>query len=314
MDRRLPRADALQGRRFTTYTEREGLVGNQVRAIYEDGDGVLWIGTYDGGLYRLKDGRLTRYTRKEGLHDNGVFQILEDDSGNFWIGLQSRHLPREPARLERRSPRARGDRSTSVVLGAKDGLASLGGQRRPSAGRNEDDRRPVLVSDDGRRGRRRSEGRSSQHQPPPVVIEEVRRAAKRWTSPPASQIPPATSSFEIRYTAPSFIEPGQVGFRYRLAGLDDDWVDARRRARRRCYHRIPPGRYRFMVIAANNDGVWNTHGAGVDIVVLPPFWRTWWFVDAGVAAIGVAGRPRPTNVASRGCAASTACRRRSRSS
>ena len=57
-----------------------------MRAFHEDADGYLWVGTYDGGLYRLANGRLTRFTRKEGLHDNGVFQILEDANGFFWMG------------------------------------------------------------------------------------------------------------------------------------------------------------------------------------------------------------------------------------
>jgi ligand-binding sensor domain-containing protein len=58
---------------------------NNVRSIYEDSEGVLWIGTYDGGLVRYFGGRWTRYTRKDGLFDNGVFQILQDSQANFWM-------------------------------------------------------------------------------------------------------------------------------------------------------------------------------------------------------------------------------------
>ena len=56
-----------------------------MRALKQDGDGALWIGTYDSGLGRFKDGRFTRYTTQDGLFDNGVFQILEDDYGWFWM-------------------------------------------------------------------------------------------------------------------------------------------------------------------------------------------------------------------------------------
>jgi ligand-binding sensor domain-containing protein len=56
-----------------------------VRALYQDNDRVLWIGTYDGGLGRFKDGRFTRYSMKDGLYGNGVFQILEDSAGWFWM-------------------------------------------------------------------------------------------------------------------------------------------------------------------------------------------------------------------------------------
>jgi signal transduction histidine kinase len=120
---------------------------------------------------------------------------------------------------------------------------------------------------------------------PPVVIEEVRRGGDAVDFAAGLEIPAGTSAFEIRYTAPSFVDPDQIAFRYRLDGLDDDWIDARDR-RAAVYHRVPPGRYRFNVIAANNDGVWNRQGAVLDIVVFPPLWRTWWFIVLASATSG----------------------------
>src|ERR1700721_1055082 len=70
---------------LTHWSEHEGLPSATVRSVYEDADGVLWVGTYDGGLGRYSDGRWTRYTQKNGLFDNGVFQILEDSQNNFWM-------------------------------------------------------------------------------------------------------------------------------------------------------------------------------------------------------------------------------------
>ena len=70
---------------FTHWTERDGLPGNSIRALYEDHDGVLWIGGYDGGLSRYKDGKFMRYTQRNGLFDDGVFQILEDKRENLWM-------------------------------------------------------------------------------------------------------------------------------------------------------------------------------------------------------------------------------------
>ena len=63
--------------RFTAWTERDGLPSNHVRALYEDGDGTLWIGSADGGLGRFKAGQFTRYTTKEGLFDEGR-KILDE--------------------------------------------------------------------------------------------------------------------------------------------------------------------------------------------------------------------------------------------
>jgi len=266
---------------FTTFTGRDGLVGNQVRAIYEDGDGVLWLGTSDSGLYRLKDGRLTRYTKKQGLYDNGVFQILEDDSGHFWIGCN-----RGIYRVSRRDLNEVADGAkasvTTVALGTKDGLESVeaNGGRQPAGMKAPDGRLwfPTMggvVVIDPKAVRLNTSA-------PPVVIEEVRRGGETVDFAAGLEVPAGTSAFEIRYTAPSFVDPEQIAFRYRLDGLDEDWIDARDR-RVAVYHRVPPGRYRFTVIAANNDGVWNTNGAGVDIIVFPPLWQTWWFLTLASA-------------------------------
>ncbi len=105
------------------------------------------------------------------------------------------------------------------------------------------------------------------------------------------RIPPDASTFEIRYTAPSFVKPEQMRFRYRLVGVDDEWIEAGDR-RVASFFRIPPGRYRFDVIAASHDGEWSASGPSVDILVLAPFWRTSWFLMlalAGAASLAIAG-------------------------
>lgn len=66
-------------------TAKDGLAGNFVLCIYQDADGALWIGIYDSGLSRFKDGHFTNYSMAQGLFSNGIFSILEDKEGNFWL-------------------------------------------------------------------------------------------------------------------------------------------------------------------------------------------------------------------------------------
>jgi signal transduction histidine kinase/ligand-binding sensor domain-containing protein len=278
---------------FTAYTEHEGFIGNAVRAIHEDNDGILWIGTYDGGLYRLAKERLTRYTRNDGLHDNGVFQILEDENGYFWMG-SNRGISRVSRRELNEFAEARRRSITSVVFGPKDGLASVevNGGSQPSGLKTADGKLwfptmgGVAVID--------PVAFRSNSWPPPAIIEEVRLAGKPIDFRKEVMVPPDAPTFEIRYTAPSFVKPEQVRFRYRLVGLDDEWIEAGDR-RSAGFHGVPPRAYRFEVIAASHDGVWNTDGPYLDIVVLAPFWRTWWFIALaliGSAAIVLAGHER----------------------
>jgi signal transduction histidine kinase len=139
-------------------------------------------------------------------------------------------------------------------------------------------------------------------QPPPVEIEEVilqptgRRIglttdangeAQPMENFPTNRpnatdeliIAPGESRVEIRYTALSFPAPDKVQFRYRLEGLDADWVQAGTR-RSVEYSHLRPGHYRFHVSACNNDGVWNPSGAGLAMIVEPYFWQTRTFLIA----------------------------------
>ena len=273
--------------RFTAWTERDGLPGNTVRALYQDNDGVLWIGTYDGGLGRFKDGRFTRYTMKDGLYGNGVFQILEDAAGWYWMSC-NRGIYR--VRKQELNDFADGKIKaiTSIGYGESDGLlnAECNGGRWPAGIRARDGKLwfptmdGVAVID--------PPTMTTNAQPPPVVIEAIRIdneavAVTTWES--AFQITPRQENFEIQYTALSFINSENLRFKYKLEGLDHDWVEAGTR-RTAYFSHVPPGDYTFRVIAANSDGVWNTEGKSVRITVLPPFYLTWWFLTLAALVVG----------------------------
>jgi signal transduction histidine kinase len=258
-----------------------------VRSFYQDEDGTLWIGTYDGGLNRFKDGRFTRYTMREGMFDNGVFRILDDSRGNFWMSSN-----RGVYRVSRRSLEdfaAGKTRSvTTVGYGKADGILNTecNGGAQPAGTRTRDGKlwfptqKGVAVIDPA--------AIRASPLPPPVLIEEFSVDNQKVAFGGGAHILPGQERFEIRYTGLSFTRPEQVRFKYRLEGLDKDWVDAGTR-RTVDYSYVPPGGYTFRVIAANSDGVWNMEGAALPIFVQPPFWRTWWFISlASLTAIGTA--------------------------
>jgi signal transduction histidine kinase len=105
------------------------------------------------------------------------------------------------------------------------------------------------------------------------------------------RIPPGQNRLEFQYTGLSLVVPEKVRFKYRLDGLDHEWVSAGTK-RSASYSYLPPGDYTFRVLACNNDDVWNEAGAQLALIVLPHFWQTWWFrVLAGlcIAAAGGGG-------------------------
>jgi signal transduction histidine kinase/ligand-binding sensor domain-containing protein len=270
--------------KFTLYTEKDGITNNILRSIYEDADGVLWIGMYDTGLYRFKDERFVHYTTREGLFDNGVFRIIEDKQGSFWISC---NLGIYRVRKDELNAIAAGRLRTTVAVpyNKRDGMlnSECNGGGQPAGIMTSDGhlwfptQGGVAVID--------PERVPVNQQPPLVVIESFVVDTKPVSARGPLRIEPGQVNVEIHYSGLSFINPELIKFKYKLEGLDTDWVDAGTR-RTAYYAHLPPGTYAFKVMAANRDGVWN-EGAIMQVVVRPRFWRTWWFISLIVCSLGV---------------------------
>ncbi len=280
------------------YTQTDGLIMDSVWALYVDAQDTLWVGTFGGGLSRLRDGKFVNYTRQTGLADDTISCIMEDRSGWFWFCSPHGVFRVKDLDLE---AVADGQRNTvtSINYGRADGLPSsecTGGYQ--PAGWETQDGRLLLPTLKGV-AVVRSGDLEFNSVPPPVVIEGAmleqrgkstnmnsEQLASRYSNSlrlidrPSSGkliIPPGESRLVIHYTALSFSAPDKSQFRYRLEGLETDWVNAGSR-RSVEYPDLRPGRYTFQVIACNNDGVWNQTGDAMAIIVQPHFWQTTTFL------------------------------------
>lgn len=90
--------------------------------------------------------------------------------------------------------------------------------------------------------------------------------------------------FEFEFAGLDYRSVGDIQYRYRLEGVDEDWYDAGTTRRGR-YAALQGGRYTLEVVAADKDGVWSEHVASVRLVVDPPPWQTWWFRVVVVASV-----------------------------
>jgi signal transduction histidine kinase/ligand-binding sensor domain-containing protein len=270
--------------KFTNFTTADGLSSNRVRALYEDAAGTFWLGTYDGGLNRFRDGRFTNYSTRNGLFSDGVFQILPDADGFFWMS-SNQGIYRVPVQELEDLAAGKIQVVTSEAFGRRDGLLNTecNGGRSPAGVRTRDGRLWFPTQEGAAVVNPKTVEKNPL--PPPVVIESATIDQKTVALADRLEIGPNQVNLEIAYTGLSFVKPEQVRFRYKLEGLDADWVEAGTR-RTAYYSYLPPNDYVFKVVAANNSGVWNTEGVSLRVTVYPPFWRTWWF--SALAALTVA--------------------------
>jgi signal transduction histidine kinase/ligand-binding sensor domain-containing protein len=263
---------------FTHWTEQKGLPSNNVRSIYEDAQGVLWVGTYDGGLGRYSEGRWTRYNRNSGLFDNGVFQILEDSQANLWMS-SNRGIFRVSKKQLNDVALGKQNSVITISYGRSDGMlnAECNGGLWPAGARDKRGRlwfptqEGVAVIE--------PEAISLDQRSPRVIIESADIDHVRADMAKPITIEPGQKGLEIQYTALSFSRPEQIVFRYMMEGLDTSWQEVGYR-RTAYFSHLPPGSYVFRVMAANSNGVWSTAQSNILIKVLPPFYRTTWFIAA----------------------------------
>jgi diguanylate cyclase (GGDEF)-like protein len=273
---------------ITSFAKTGSGVASQIRSIYEDSEGILWVGTFDSGLNRYKDGQFINYNTQTGLFNNGVFQILEDRRGNFWMSSN-----RGIYRISRQQLNDFADKKISVIncvaYGSQDGMpsAECNGGRQPAGVKARDGKLwfptmgGIVVID--------PEAVPYNEQPPLPTIESVKINQKTVAFKEGIQIEPFQTDLEIHYTAPSSIKAEHIHFKYKLEGLNEDWVDAGTR-RSVQYSHLPPGNYTFKLIAANSDGVWTETATTMNVLMKPFFYQTrlflaMWaliFVAAGV--------------------------------
>ncbi len=281
----------LEDDRVTVFRRREGeLPSDDVSSIVVDRDGVPWVGT-SSGLARWKDGRWTRISAADGLASDSITYLLDDVQGSLWVGSNKGLMQIAWARLNDFAD-GRATFLSTRVFRREDGLPSANctAGSQPAACRSQDGRLwfPTIK---GLVWLSPADLRPNTN-PPPVIIESVQIEGGPSIVPVAGSpvpIPAGRERVEIRYTSLNLGASERAVFRYRLEGHEAGWTHAGN-VRVVRYSRLPPGDYRFLVSACNEDGVWNETGAAVALVVLPPYWATWWFRTLGaLVVLGVVG-------------------------
>lgn len=250
------------------------IIPGSVFDIHRDSRGNLWLATTESLIrYRPIANTLRTYTTSDGLADNFVVSIEEDKNGFLWIGTRSG--------LSKFDPRS--DRFETFT--EHDGLAG------PQFNRNSH-----LYASDGKMYFGSTTGLTvfdptrlpvNENAPPvhftglELFQQPVSPGTSPWLEKPINRtrelvLPYSQRDITFTFTALNLINPEKNRFRYRLLGLEDDWLETDSSGRRVRYTNLAAGHYQFQILSANNEGVWNGWARVIDLVILPAWWQTWW--------------------------------------
>ena len=267
------RITMLDANKVTLYGEKDGLDIGNVLSLHH-GASRMWAGG-ETGVAMLHQGRFHPLKDKHGNYFRGISGIVEAANGDLWLhGTEG--LTRIDASDARRDPASLAAGVDYERFDYLDGLQGAAVQLRPLP--------TLMANSDGKLWYATSEGMGwidPEHiprnpVPPHVLIRGLRTDRQSFGNATGQVLPENTSNLRIDFTATALAMPERVRFKYKLSGVDSDWRDPGE-TRSAFYTSLTPGSYRFQVLAANEDGIWNEQGAAISFRILPTFLQSTWF-------------------------------------
>ncbi|MFN8205998.1 MAG: two-component regulator propeller domain-containing protein [Bacteroidales bacterium] len=245
----------------------EGLNNSNVISLHRDKQGILWIGTFGGGLNRFDPvtGKFRHFTTENGLPNNVIFGILEDNQGNLWLstdrGLSKFDKTTESFQNFDRSDGLQDDHffwgsmykgsSGELFFGGIGGFNSFIPEK---IVRNTTPPKAALtdlkVFDNS------------------IVLDEPLAELK------VLELPYDKNHITFEFAALDFTEPERNKYMVKMDGLNDEWQQTSNR-RFVSYINLSPGKYTFRLRVSNDDGVWSTEDISIKVIIQPPWWKTW---------------------------------------
>ncbi len=274
------------GNKLIHFGEKEGLKINDVLYLYVDKEDNVWIPTARG-LSLIRNGKITNFQMEGLLSDLMFFCCVEDHFGDLWLSSNIGIVAVSKKELIEYADGS-GKSFTTRYFGKDDGLLSTecNGGSQPCG----------LITDDGRVWFPTMNGiaivdpekiRTPKNVVPNVIIESLIVNDSSLALDKTIELPASDDRFEFHFSCLSLKNPLKNRYKYKLEGLNPDWIDAGNR-NIVYYNNIPPGKYIFRVIAANSDGIWNMEGASINLNINPAFYQTiWFYIFTGLFCLGL---------------------------
>ncbi|MDB5286069.1 MAG: hypothetical protein JWR05_1018 [Mucilaginibacter sp.] len=258
-------------------TDNSDLTSDVISYFHEDKKGHMWIATMEGGLNCLdirSNKIIASYTEENGLINNTINYIAEDKQGFLWLSSLRGITRFDPVKKHYRNFTERNGikniefnfASGTTLPAGQIAFGGINGFNIVDPSNLEfNDNKPVV----------RITGFELFNKP---VQDHTENNPLKQNITIASEITLKhdQSVFTFEYAALEYTAPQENKYAYKLDGFDPQWryVGNKRSA---TYTNLDPGTYTFLVKASNNDGVWNEQPASIRVIIVPPYWMTWWF-------------------------------------
>lgn len=249
----------------TSYTLREPVMS---KCLFQDFRGRIWLGT-EKGLYQLDpaSGRILRYYGiRNGMADDCIYSLQEDQEGNLWFGTN------------KGISCLRTDGSFQNLY-ATDGLQ--GSEFNTQSSARSSDGELYFGGVDGINSFYPEQIRTPPDKPR-LLLTGMKVMDKEWSGDTATwnlrriRLPHNRNILSFSFTAMGWYPPGYYRYRYRMLGLERNWVDAGNRGDARFV--LPPGDYTFQYALLDPEGTGFLKSKGIQILIDPPLWQAPWFL------------------------------------
>ena len=265
------------GSKFHSFTKKDGLVSNVLISFTTDSDGDIWIGT-ENGLSYYDGSAFVNYTVNDGLASGNIYSLIFDDERNLLVGTEKG--------IDKISFTADYEISKIRHFGYLDGFSGI-----------ECNANAVSKGSNGNIWFGTIGGVTSYNPglEMPRAVEpqthitnlllffekpdwsQYSDSILPWSFLPDNLVLPANKNhLTFEFAGISLIAPERVKYKFMLEGFDEQWspVTSKKEV---TYSNLPPGEYTFMVMASNDEGIWNEEAASYSFIINKPFWQTWWF-------------------------------------
>ena len=260
----------------------------KINCLLEDRDGTIWLGAKGNGLYRFtgeSEGAYTfrNYTTHDGLPSNTIVGMAEDRTGQIWLFTDYGLSQLDPATLA----------FTNYTHG--DGLPD---NRFYANACCYSARHDLLYFGTGIGLAAFSPEAVTRREIPTEVVMTTLEIAGTTVYPPTDaettyrptgkgrlRLHERNRNFALGFSTLNYGKGHRVRYAYRMRGYEDQWSETAPGEHSAKYHLMPPGHYRFEVRATDEKGHWSDRVTQMEVVIVPYFYKSWWFVLLALALL-----------------------------